>query len=360
MRLFQNLGISSGYQRRLHALTRGLITFREHLSVVLRDRFGASHLLKPALDGDPSAFLTSGNDVALQRAWAREHGLRDSSSMEDVLLAQVEEHRPDVFYNLDPLKFDSTFVRKLPAGVKKTICWRAAPSPGANFGAYDLVVCNFPGIIESWRRMGLRSEYFVPAHDPAMDAFAESCERSIDIVFVGAFTRHHRRRNQILEAASSLASEYRIVLSLDRSRLTRLAESPLGVLPWLRGHRRPPAVRRASSEPTFGLDLYSLLASSKIVLNGAIDMSGEDRGNIRCFEAMGCGALLVSDRGRYPTGMIHGQTMLEYESTAHVVDVLRGALANWPRSSEIAKHGRAMVRSEYSKEAQWQMFQQLV
>ncbi len=32
-----------------------------------------------------------------------------------------------------------------------------------------------------------------------------------------------------------------------------------------------------------------LLSNAKIVLNGAIDISGEDRGNMRCFEALGSG-----------------------------------------------------------------------
>ena len=36
----------------------------------------------------------------------------------------------------------------------------------------------------------------------------------------------------------------------------------------------------------FGRALYELIGSSKIVLNGAIDMAGTDRGNMRCFETM--------------------------------------------------------------------------
>ena len=360
MRLFQNSGMSGGYRKRLDSIAQKCTTFSARLAVFLKDRYGASHFLKPVLDGDPSAFFTNADDVQLQRAWACEHGLAKSVDLKDILLAQIEQHRADVFYNLDPLRYGSDFVKKLPSCVKKTICWRAAPSPGADFSAYDLVVCNFPGIIEEWRRMGLKSAYFVPAHDPCMDDYAESCDRSIDVVFVGTYSRHHSRRNQILEGVSRLGSRYQVMFCLDRSRLTRLAESPLGVLPGLRGHRRPSAIRRVSSESTFGVDLYGLLARSKIVLNAAIDMSGEDRGNMRCFEAMGCGALLVSDHGRYPKGMISGETMLEYESVAQVADVLRSALASWPRSSEIAKRGRAMVQSEYSKDAQWRMFQQLL
>ena len=80
---------------------------------------------------------------------------------------------------------------------------------------------------------------------------------------------------------------------LDASRLTRLAESSLGRR-LLRKHRRPDAIANLGKPRVFGRRLYDLIGHSKIVLNGAIDMAGEDRGNMRCFEAMGCGALLLT------------------------------------------------------------------
>jgi hypothetical protein len=84
----------------------------------------------------------------------------------------------------------------------------------------------------------------------------------------------------------------RIVYCLDASRLTLLAESAIGAWLPLQKHRRPDAIAGIAKPPVFGRLLYELIGSSKIVLNGAIDMAGTDRGNMRCFEAMGCGALL--------------------------------------------------------------------
>lgn len=360
MRIFQNLGIPPSYEPRLAALRAGRTTYHHLYAAFLNDRYAASHVLKPVLEGDTSSFLSVGNDIPLQLAWAREHGLRESAKPEEILLAQIENHRAEVVYNLDPLRFDSSFVRKLPSGVKHKLCWRAAPSRNPDFGAYDRVLCNFPSIMRMWERMGFRSAYFAPAHDPAMDAIVDSTERTTDIVFVGGFSRHHRRRTQLLEAVASLASEFSVRMSLDLSRLTRLAESPLGLLPPLRSHRRSGPIRRVSSPPTWGRDLYALLASSKIVFNGAIDMAGEDRGNQRCFETMGCGALLVTDEGRYPAGMVDGETMVDYSGVSHVGDLLRAALSDWPRSSEIAARGRGMIRSQYSKDLQWQHFLELL
>lgn len=360
MRLFQNSGISAAYKKRLKSLARGQTTFDGRLRVFLDDRYGASHFLQPVLVGDKSAFFTNGDDLELQRAWALEHGLRRSADSQSILLAQIEEHRTEVFYNLDPMRFGSDFVRKLPACVKAKICWRAAPSPGADFAAYDLVLCNFPSIIDSWRSQGLRAEHFTPAHDWRMDDFVDQGERPIDVVFVGSYTRHHTHRARVLEAVVGLADRYKIVFCLDRSRLTRLAETRLGIVPLLSVYRRPELIRRISADPVFGIDLYKLLASSKIVLNGAIDMSGEDRGNMRCFEAMGCGSLMVSDRGRYPRGMVAGQTMVNYESTADVANVVESTLEHWSSSQVIAGRGREMVKSQYSKELQWRRFLELV
>ena len=152
--IFQNSALYPNYLPRLNGLAGAARTFAERRHIFLADRFGAPHFLKPVLDGDAQAFFTNGDDEILQRMWAREHGLPADCSLEDILLAQIEEHRPEVFYNLDPMRYQSGFVRRLPTSVRRAVAWRAAPSPGADFSAYDCVVCNFPGILQSHRALG--------------------------------------------------------------------------------------------------------------------------------------------------------------------------------------------------------------
>ncbi len=360
MRLFQNAGIYTAYAHKFNADNLGELSFVRRRQAYLDDRFGASHLLSPMLDGDETAFFTNGDDPVLQGLWARENGLSHDTPPDEILLAQIEAHRTEVFYNLDPMRYGSDFVRRLPGCVRKSVCWRAAPSPGADFSAYDRVVCNFPSIIESWRRLGWRVGYLTPAHDPAMDAYAGNTERPLDILFIGGYSRHHTRRAETLEAVAQLASRYRVMYCLDQSRVTRLADSPLGLLPGLSRHRRPQSIRQVSSAPVFGRELYELMSRAKIVLNGAIDMAGEDRGNMRCFEALGCGALMVSDHGRYPDGFVDGETMLTYRSAEEAVARAVHALENWGQGREVAAKGWDMVRNRYSKAVQWKMFQELL
>ena len=110
----------------------------------------------------------------------------------------------------------------------------------------------------------------------------------------------------------------------------------------------------------FGRQLYELIGRSKIVLNGAIDMAGADRGNMRCFEAMGCGALLVSDDGQYPAAMEPGVTIATYGSPEDALTVIEQRLADWDGSSRIASLGREGVSAAYSKSLQWKSFVDLV
>lgn len=360
MRLFQNSGLSVAYRARMGLVARGTSRFAERLAAFVADRYGASHLLLPVLAGWKNAFLTNSDDETLQRLWANEQGMPSTSTQEDILLAQIEAHRAEVFYNLDPMRWQTPFLKRLPGTVRKKICWRAAPSPGADFSAYDAVVCNFPSIVEEWRTMGWRAAIFYPAHDPVMDNFAGIEDRSIDVLFVGTYSRHHRNRIGVLDAVARLSPRFNVRFCLDRSRLTRISETPLGLLGPLAKHRRPDPIRAVSSNPVFGLDLYRAIGQSKIVLNGAIDMAGSDRGNMRCFESMGCGALMVSDVGDYPPGMLDGETMLTYRTLDEALQLIVQALGNWPAFSPIARNGHRLVSQKYSKSAQWDAFERLV
>ena len=325
MRLLQNSGVPPSYRSRPHSV-QDIGTFKEQIIRFLDHRYGALHFLLPVLNGDDTTFFTNGDDEVLQHTWAREMGLPSKMSLEDILLAQIESHRTEVFYNLDPVRYNSDFVRRLPGCVRKAIAWRNIPSPWADFGGYNSIVCNSPTLLKKYEACGWKAAYFSPAHDPSMDQYAANDDRPIDVLFVGGYSRHHMRRAAALEAVASLGSIYRIEFCLARSRFTRLAESPLGYLAPVGKYRRPGDIRAVSCDPVYGRDLYSRISRAKIVLNGAIDMSGGDRGNMRCFESMGCGGLLLSDEGVYPAGMVADETLVTYRSPTDLVVKIRELL----------------------------------
>ena len=296
----------------------------------------------------------------LQRAWAIENGLPAKTDPDDILLAQIEHARAEIFYTQNPYQYGPAFLRRLPGCVRRRICWASPPAPTGDLSAYDLVVNNFPRSLEKYGEQGVRTAYFTPSFDPVMAQYCDNQDRPIDIAFVGGYTRHHRSRAAILEAIAELHKECNIYFSFDRGRLTRLAESPIGWLLPVRNHARPPAVRAISNPTLHGRQMYALLSRAKIVLNGAVDSALEDRGNIRCFEAMGCGALLLTDPGRYPEGMEDGRTMRVYDCAEDAVRILRECLRNTNNTKKIAAAGLAIMKERYSKREQWRKFQELV
>lgn len=358
MRLFQNSGLARSYRTHLAGLTRGKTEFDALRDTFLEDRFGASHMLKPVLDRTPEAFFTNGDDEELQRAWAAEHNLKPETSLEDILLAQIEEHRTEVFYNLDPIRYPSRFLKRLPGSVRRCLCWRAAPSGSVDFGDYDLILNNFPSILEGYEKAGWKGAYFFPAHDPEFTPYAANESRPVDIVFVGGYSQYHATRAAVLETVAEQAGRLNIVYYLDRSHMITLSETPLGWVGPLAKHRRPRAIRKVSRPPVFGRAFYDVLSKARIVINGAVDMAGPDRGNMRCFETMGARTCLVSDAGNYPEGMEDGKTARFYDSPQDAAQIVR-SLIETGEDRCIASAGHDMIRTLYSKERQWEQFQVL-
>lgn len=356
MRLFQNSGTYAAYLVRLDRLAGHSKSFSERRDIFFNDRYGACHILQPIHSGDESAFYTNGDDLKLQRLWAAEQGLKVDSSPADILLAQIEHHRTDVFYNTDPVRFGPDFLRRLPGHVKRTVCWRAAPSGQLDLSGYHRVVNNFPAILANYCAAGLDARYFFPAHDDVLNTYAARTDRPIDILFVGGYSQHHKRRAEVMAAVASLHATYEVRFCLQRSRLTKLAESFVGGLLPLGRHRRPDTIRAVSAEPVFGRDLYDLLSQAKVVLNGAIDMAENDRGNIRCFESLGAGCAMVSDTGRYPEHFIADQTHLEYDNSMDAMQKISELLTDSTRLNLIAENGRLMLAEHYSASRQWQAF----
>lgn len=360
MRLFQNSRYYPSLRPKVRELTRNYLTFAAKIDAFIRFREAGCHILLPVDRQAEWAFFTNGDDAEIQHFWAREHGLNPRASLADILRAQIEEHRADVFYNVDATGWPDDFVKSLPGCVKCVIGWHALPFQNVSFAGYDLIVCNFLSVLAGLSREGYRTGYFFPAYDSEMTPFAVREDRPVDVLFVGGYTRRHKQRSAVLEAVASMADEYNVVFHLDRSRLCRLAESPIGRLLPLAEHRRPSAVRTVAIEPIFGRDYYRVLSSAKIVLNGSIDMSSSDRGNMRCFEALGSRSLLLTDEGNYPEGMSDGVTMVTYNSPEHALRQIKTLLDDPNHRSSIAQAGHGMISTHYSKEVQWKRFEALV
>lgn len=361
MRVFQLMTFGQPYLKHFDrdVFRQPDATHEETLAALLADRYGNAHILLPVLTGDSRVRLAVGDATRSQLAWARGHGLGAKTPPNEIVLAQVEEHRSEIFYNLSPVVFENALLRKLPGCVRKTICWRAAPLGGVDLSGYDLRVGNFLRFIDEWNREGLKSAWFEPAHDPVASDYARGEERDIDIAFAGTYSWLHSRRNLLLQRVAELASRHVIRFHFSLSRSARLANAlgPLrGLLP---KQSLPAALRQVSQGPVYGRAMYEVFGRARIVLNAAIDMASDFRGNMRCWEAMGCGALMLSDEGRYPPGMMPGRDFVTYRDSGDAIETIDRVLSGYDAFRPVAASGQTTMETRYTKEAQWTAFQNL-
>jgi spore maturation protein CgeB len=271
------------------------------------------------------------NCAPLQSAWAREHGLGEASD-ERVLLAQVEEFRPDVVYlqNLHVLS-DAT-MDALRSGGALVAGQIASEAPDAErLRRYDLLLTSFPHYVAAFRALGVDAEYFRIGFDPRiLDAFGAAATEH-DVVFVGALNgvRHRRGNAALARAARELPVEF-----------------------WgydLRGWPPWSIIRRRYHGEAWGLDMFRVLASSRIVLNRHIGAARQYANNMRLYETTGVGSLLVTDaKENLGELFVVGEEVIAYRDADDLVAQTRRLLADEDERRAIASAGHARTLREHT------------
>ena len=260
------------------------------------------------------------NNAALQTAWAREHGLplerpltttvggptlpgwlqraaapfkpmlrplarkvglspRLDPQSEKILLAQIEDFRPDLVLNQDIFYVDTGLMRRIKAIGNPILIGQVGitPSRGEDWTVYDLMISQLPTTVKSLRALGVRAEVCQLAFEPdILNVLPEKPMTDIDVSFVGTVSVDHQQRIALLEA---VAGRYDLKLWGNRPQALP-ASSPL---------------HRCYQGEIWGADMYQVLRRSRITLNSHIDMAGSEAGNMRLFEATGVGTFLLTD-----------------------------------------------------------------
>ncbi|MBI5261280.1 MAG: glycosyltransferase [Bradyrhizobium sp.] len=216
------------------------------------------------------------------RPLARKVGLspRLDVQSEQILLAQIEEFKPDLVLNQDLFHIDTRLVRRIKGIGRPILVGQVGiePSRGEDWTVYNLMISQLLRIVQSFRSAGVRAEVVHLAFAPAvLDTLPEmAAAPNIDVSFVGTVSSDHQQRTALLEA---VAERYRLKLwgNLDPSLPP---SSPL---------------HRCFQGEVWGKAMYEVLRRSRITLNSHIDLARREAGNARLFEATGVGAFLLTD-----------------------------------------------------------------
>jgi spore maturation protein CgeB len=234
---------------------------------------------RPALPGWLERAVTPFKPIL--RPLARKVGLSPKldTQAENILLAQIEEFRPDLVLNQDVFHVDTRLARRIKSIGSPILIGQVGiePSRGEDWSVYDLMISQLLTTVKFFRAHGVRAEVNHLAFEPAiLDALPAAPAPDIDVSFVGSISVDHQQRIALLEA---VAERYDFKLWGNHPQALP-ASSPL---------------HRCFQGEVWGADMYQVLQRSRITLNSHIDLAGREAGNMRLFEATGVGAFLLTD-----------------------------------------------------------------
>jgi hypothetical protein len=269
------------------------------------------------------------------RPLARRVGLSPKldAKAETILLAQIEEFRPDLVINQDIFYVDTGLMRRIKNIGHPVLFGQVGiePSRGEDWSVYDLMISQLPATVRSFRALGVRAEVNHLAFEPAiLDTLPQPPAPDIDVSFVGTVSVDHQQRVALLEA---VARRYDLKLWGNRPQALP-ASSPL---------------HRCFQSEVWGADMYQVLRRSRITLNSHIDLAGREAGNMRLFEATGVGAFLLTDyKDNLDTLFAPDREVAVWRSIEDCLDVIGRMIGDDDGRAAIAGAGQARTMAQHT------------
>jgi hypothetical protein len=269
------------------------------------------------------------------RPLARKIGLspRLDAQSERILLAQIEDFKPDLVLNQDLFHVDTRLARWIKQIGRPILVGQVGilPSRGEDWSVYDLLISQISAVVDSFRAHGARSEMIHLAFEPGIiDILPPAPPRDVDVSFVGAISADHQQRVAQLEAVAR-----RYDLKLFGSGLHTLpASSPL---------------HRCYQGEVWGVEMYQALRASRVTLNSHIDQAGREAGNMRLFEATGVGTFLLTDfKDNLHTLFAPGREVAAWRSVDECTGLIDRYLKDDQARTAIAAAGQARTFSTHT------------
>jgi len=259
----------------------------------------------------------------LQNTWARENGYSGG----DIVLEQIKRYKPDVFYTQATWLMSQESHDAIRRHVKLIVGQQSIPVKDFSTAHwFDIVFTAYRPYIDKFVEAGIDAHYLPFAFEPRVLDRLGVGGRDLDVTFVGQVTGLHNRRRAVLEHLSAL-----------------------GIDCW--GPGTEDTGNRYQGE-AWGLDMFGILARSKITVNCTIDDTrnlGTRVGNMRLFEGTGCGALMVTDYAANLDDLFDRDVeLIAYTSPEECLSLVEHYLAHPDEAAEIAKRGQERTLRDHT------------
>lgn len=306
---------------------------------------------------DDEIFICWSNSKKLQFLWAKENGvfIDNHDWKRSILQKQIESFQPDVFYSLAPEWIIQN--KDLIEFIKLKAIWKASPIIGVNdLSFFDLALTYGDIYKENLRGVGMNNIHKLNfAFDiNTINRLDTNPNLESDLSFSGTYADMFSKRNKLLYSLSKeFYPKYKLRYYLKTSGQSRYFFKlfPEKILPPV-----PLRLMAHYRKNVFLKEYLESIANSKIVFNCHSDIAQKDKGNMRCFEALGLKRFMLSDKGVYPDYFKDGEHFVSYSNEKDLKDKFQYFIKNDTERNEIAENGFKMIKEHYQPN---QVFNQL-
>ncbi|HEX6391351.1 MAG TPA: glycosyltransferase [Solirubrobacteraceae bacterium] len=350
-----------GATRALYARRPGLeqASYDEQHRAVMDMHLGTGDAYSAGLAaaGHEAVELVSNVDM-VQAAWAREHGTARLARfglqrtgglprraarqvlLHQVIRRQLEAYGADVVYVQDISFFSRRELRGLRRPGRLLVGQLGVRPPAdGRIAEFDLITTSLPHYVARLRAQGIATEYLAIAFDRRVvgQLAAEGIgvdpagARDIPIAFVGGI-------NGDVHQPATAALE-RLAEELDVQFWGYLS----GELP------RSSAIRARYHGEAWGIDMYRILARTRVALNRHSSVAEGMANNMRLFEATGVGACLLTEAAPNLAQLFApGEEVAVYAGPDDVAGAARALLEDDERRVRIARAGQRRAHGEHT------------
>lgn len=334
------LFLDTWYPEVLNVVMANREFYETRLTDLLRLHFGTSYYYSVAFrDNGWEAVDLIANDSIGRQLWAREHGRPWSSNLQSVV-DQIELEKPDLVYCQDLTFLPRSTIEMLRnKGGIHFVAQHSSPWAGdERVAGFELVFTSFPHYIERIRAVGVRAGFLeIGFGSQILNKVSIPDRKEHEVVFVGgvnASSGHWRKGTDVLVHLARM-----------------LGKKHFAWWGYVIGNDADlhPALRETFKGQAWGLEMYRVYASAKIVVNRHGEVADVYANNMRLFEATGMGACLMTEQREWLEQYFIPQVeCVTYASQTEALEKARLLLNADSWRARIAKKGHLRTLSEHT------------
>lgn len=357
--------LSRFYQIRPHLVDE---TYEVQYRALMDDCFAWADFWKKHLDATQrfESMDVVLNCEPLQKTWAKEHNViyHPETWMVDILKAQIAEFSPEIWmchtFDIGPELRKEVIAQY---GIRYCIAWDGIAKHDVNFfSGCDLILSGIGYTVDYYQSVGIPAAIFKMGFEKSiLDKINFDNLPNYDVSFIGQILMLAKGHNNRLTLLHQISKKINIKLwlsgdlgikSLSKVFLSSVRRGNFEYIPKLLESLQANVIlSRQSRGVAYGLEMYKILAGSKIVVNSHIDAANGQAGNMRLYEATGVGAMLLTDNKRATAELFNpGREVVCYEDPSECIDLVELLLSDESNRLEIAKAGQRRCLEKFSLE----------